>query len=66
MSLKTVSGRADADKNIAYTVLQELQNSSLFDPNPQETKTASDVTNDEETGTFTFSIIARLKHPLRL
>ena len=66
VSLKNVSGQADADKGIAYTVLQELQNSSKFDPDPQETRTDSDVTNDEQTGTFTFSIIARLKRPLKL
>ena len=66
VSLKNVSGQADADKGIAYAVLQELQSSSLIDPDPQETKTASDVTNDEQTGTFTFSIVARLKRPLKL
>jgi type IV pilus assembly protein PilM len=66
VSLRNVSGQADADKGIAYTVLQELQNSPLFDPDPQETKTASDVANDEQTGTFTFSLIARLKRPLKL
>ena len=66
VSLKTVSGQADADKGIAYAVLQELQNSPLFDPDPQETQTTSDVTNDEQTGTFTFSIVAKLKHPLKL
>ena len=66
VSLKNVSGQADADKGIAYTVLQELQNSPLFDPDPQETRTDSDVSNDEQTGTFTFSLIARLKRPLKL
>jgi type IV pilus assembly protein PilM len=66
VSLKNVSGQPDADKGIAYTVLQELQNSPLFDPDPQETKTSSDVTNDEQTGTFTFSLVARLKPPLKL
>ena len=39
VSLKNVSGQADADKGIAYAVLQELQSSPLFDPDPQETKT---------------------------
>jgi hypothetical protein len=66
VSLKNVSGQADADKGIAYTVLQELQNSPYFDSDPQETRTDSDVTNDEQTGTFTFSLIARLKRPLKL
>ena len=66
VSLKNISGQADADKGIAYTVLQELQNSPVFDPNPQETRTDGDVINDEQTGTFTFSLIARLKLPLKL
>lgn len=66
VSLKDVSGRADADKGIAYTVLQELQNSPLFDPAPQATRISSELTHDEPTGTFTFSIIAKLKRPLKL
>ncbi|HEY5480218.1 MAG TPA: hypothetical protein VIL39_01935, partial [Verrucomicrobiae bacterium] len=65
VSLKEVSGQADSDKGIAYAVLQELQNSPLFDPDPQETKTDSEVTYDES-GTFTFRIIARLRRPLKL
>jgi hypothetical protein len=47
-------------------VLQELHNSPLFESDPQQTRTASDVTNDEQTGTFTFSIVAKLKHPIKL
>jgi len=66
VSLKDTSGRPEADKDIAYTVVQELQNSPLFDPDPQETHTTSDVINDEQTKTFTFSVAARLKHPLKL
>ena len=66
VSVKDVSGRPEADKDIAYTVVQELQNSPLFDPDPQETHTTSDVINDEQTKTFPFSVAARLKHPLKL
>ncbi len=55
----------DADKGIAYTVLQELQNDPLFDPDPKQTRTDSEVSYDEN-GTFTFRIIARLKRPLKL
>jgi type IV pilus assembly protein PilM len=62
VSLKDVSGQADADKGMAYAVLQE---SPLFDPDPQETKTDSEVTY-EENGTFTFRIIAKLRRPLKL
>ena len=66
VSLKNASGQPDADKGIAYTVLQELQTSPYFDPDPQNTHTTSEVMNDEQTGTFTFSVAARLKHPLKL
>jgi type IV pilus assembly protein PilM len=66
VSLKNTSGKADADKGIAYSVLQELQNSPFFDPDPQETHTISEVVNDDQSGTFTFSIVAKLKHPLKL
>jgi type IV pilus assembly protein PilM len=66
VSVKDISGKPEADKDIAYTVVQELQNSPLFDPDPQETHTTSDVINDEQTKTFTFSVAARLKRPLKL
>jgi type IV pilus assembly protein PilM len=66
VSLKGISGQPDADKGIAYAVEQELRNSPLFDPDPQQTRTTSDVSSDEQTGTFTFSVVARLKQPLKL
>jgi hypothetical protein len=66
VSLKNVSGQADADKGIAYTVLQELQGSPLFDSDPKETRTEGDVSNDEQSGTFTFTLVARLKRPFKL
>ena len=64
VSLKNISGRADADKGIAYTVLDGLQNNPLFEK--EETRTEGDVANDEQTGTFTFTLVARLKQPLKL
>ncbi len=66
VSLKSVSGKPEADKDVAYAVEQELRNSPLFDPDPQQTRTTSDVSSDEQTGTFTFSVVARLKQPLKL
>jgi type IV pilus assembly protein PilM len=65
VSLKDVSGKAEADKEIAYAVLQELQSNPLFDPDPLETRTEGEVAYGEN-GTFTFRIIARLKRPLKL
>ena len=66
VSLKSISGEPNADKDIAYAVEQELRSSPLFNPDPQQTRTTSDVSNDEQTGTFTFSVVARLKDPLKL
>jgi hypothetical protein len=64
VSLTAVSGQPEANKGIAYDVLRELQTCPQFDP--AETKTTTDVTLDEQTGTFTFSIVAQLKPPLKL
>jgi type IV pilus assembly protein PilM len=65
VSLTKVSGQPDADKTLAYAVLQQLQDNPLFD---KEATSFSDagVASDEQTGTFTFGVIARLKRPLKL
>jgi len=64
VNVAAVSGQPQANMGIAYDVLKELQESALFDK--EATKTSTDVTLDEQTGTFTFSIVARVKHPLKL
>ena len=64
LSLASVS--ADANKDTAFTVLTELRNSPMVDPDPAETKFTSDVGNEEPPGTFTFSVTVKLKHPLAL
>jgi type IV pilus assembly protein PilM len=69
VKLAPTSDLPDPDKGIAYDVLKELQasqlqGSPLFDA--EETKTTTDVTTDPATGTFTFSIVAKLKRPLKL
>jgi hypothetical protein len=66
VSLKDISGKPEADKDIAYAVEEGLQSSPFFDPDKQETHTTSDVIPDEQTKTFTFTVVARLKHPLKL
>ncbi|HWH71147.1 MAG TPA: hypothetical protein VNT26_17300, partial [Candidatus Sulfotelmatobacter sp.] len=64
VSLSSV--RPEANKETAFSVLNEIRNSPLFDPDPEETKFNGDVGNEEPPGTFTFGIIARLKRPLKL
>ncbi len=66
VSLKDVSGQPDADKDIVYAVQSALQSSPYFDPDPQETHTTGDIMPDDQTKTFTFTVVARLKHPLKL
>ncbi len=57
----------DANKATAIAVVDELRNSPLFDPSPDETKIPSgDVGNEEPPGTFTFVVVAKLKRPLKL
>jgi type IV pilus assembly protein PilM len=65
VSLVKISGQPEVDKGIAYSVLQELQESPLFDKE-QTTFSNTGVVLDEPTGTFTFSIIAKPKRPLKL
>jgi type IV pilus assembly protein PilM len=63
VDLTGVSGQPEANKGIAFDVLKELQNSPPFEA--EETKTSTDVTPDAN-GTFTFSVVAQLKRPLKL
>jgi type IV pilus assembly protein PilM len=64
LSLNAIS--PDANKDTAFTVLTELRNSPMVDPDPAETKFTSDVGNEEPPGTFSFSVTVKLKHPLAL
>ncbi len=62
VSLKAI--RADANKQIVYAVLGEIQNSPLFDR--EYTGVKSNISEDEAPGTFTFGITVGLKKPLKL
>jgi type IV pilus assembly protein PilM len=64
VSLIQVSGQPEANKETAYTVLTEIRNSQLFDA--AGTRFDRDIGADEAPGTFTFSITAKLKKPLKL
>jgi hypothetical protein len=66
VSLTKQTGKPEANKETAYTVLDEIRSSPAFDPDPQETKVSEDPSGDEEPGTFTWSIVARLKHPIKI
>lgn len=63
VSLTRVSNQPEANKAIAYAVVDELRSSPLFDP--ENTKFASDVGNEEPPGTFTFTVSAKLKRELK-
>jgi type IV pilus assembly protein PilM len=64
VSLAQSTGQADANKATAFTVLNELRNSSFFDAT--NTVFSGDIGGEEPPGTFTFKVDAYLKHPLKL
>jgi hypothetical protein len=66
VSLTQSTGRPEANKEIAYSVLNEIRNCPVFDSDPQETKVSKGLSGDEEPGTFTVNIVARLKHPMKV
>ncbi len=68
ISLTAATGQPEANKGVSYAVLDEIRASSLFDPDPAETRFpgSGGISADEPPGTFTFSIVARLKRPLKL
>ncbi len=55
----------DADKEVVYSVLNEIRNSPLFDPDKEVTHDVN-MSNEETPGTFTFGIVIGLKRPLKL
>ena len=56
----------EANKETAYSVLNELKSSPLFDPDPEETKFSGNIGNEEPPGTFTFGVTVGLKRPAKL
>ncbi|HRT57793.1 MAG TPA: hypothetical protein P5038_14290, partial [Candidatus Paceibacterota bacterium] len=63
ISLTRVSPSANTET--AFAVLNEIRNSPLFDPG-KETDFTGNISNEEPPGTFTFSIKAKLKRPMKL
>ena len=62
VSLTAVSASANTD--IAFTLLNEIKASPLFDP--AETQFLGNISGDEPPGTFTFGVTVKLKQPLKL
>jgi type IV pilus assembly protein PilM len=62
ISLNSV--KADANKELLYSVLNEIKGSPLFDQ--EGTTDMGSIGPEEPPGTFTFGIHAKLKRPLKL
>jgi len=63
VSLTSVS--PEANKEIVYSVLSEVKNSPLFDPEYTDSD-GKGIGAEESPGTFTFGLVVGLKHPLKL
>ena len=65
VSVSKSTGHPEADKQIAYAVLDEIRKNPAFDPDPRQTKVSENPTATEEPGTFTWSVVARLNRPIK-
>jgi type IV pilus assembly protein PilM len=63
VNLNDITGQPVANQTLAFQVQTEIANSPLFDPS---TRTTGELGAIEAPGTFTFTIAARLKRPLKL
>jgi len=63
VSLGSVS--PEANKEVVYSVLSEVKNSPLFDPDYTDSD-GKGIGAEEAPGTFTFGLVVGLKHPLKL
>ena len=64
ISLNRSTGDATANLTIAQNVLDEIHKSSVF--NPEASRFIGKLSDEESPGTFTFTIAATLKKPLKL
>src|SRR5262249_22984868 len=58
------SAGPDAKQAVAFSVLDEIKNNPLFDP--EDTKLNGTIGAEEPPGTFTFGINVKMKRPLKL
>ena len=56
--------QAEANKQTAYQILDEMKSSPYFEPT--NTAFSTEISPDEQPGTFWFGITNTLKHPLKL
>ena len=64
VSLTRSSNQPDANKALAYAVVDEIAGSPLFEP--AETKLFGTIGEEQPPGTFTFNVTVKLKRPLKL
>jgi type IV pilus assembly protein PilM len=65
VSMTRVSNKPEANKAVAYAVVDEIRGSPFFVSDPDQTKFAADPGNEEPPGTFTFGVTVALKRPLK-
>jgi|ERR1041385_763927 hypothetical protein len=63
ISFDRITHNASANQMIAHEVVEQIQQSALFD---QETAVVGKLGDEESPGTFTFTVAAKLRKPLKL
>jgi type IV pilus assembly protein PilM len=65
-AVSLASIKPEANKDILYSVLNEIKNIPLVDPDPDATHDTGQINPEEPPGTFTFGIVVGLKRPLKI
>jgi hypothetical protein len=65
VSLKVIVDNAANNKDIAYSVRDQIANSPMVNPDPKLTQLVGDISPDDANGTFTFTVSVEPLNPLK-
>jgi len=65
VSLKQTVDQSANNKDIAYSVRDQIANSPMVNPDPKLTQLVGDISQDDANGTFTFTVSVEPLNPLK-
>ena len=65
VSLKVIVDNSANNKDIAYSVRDQIANSPMVNPDPKLTQLVGDISQDDANGTFTFTVSVEPLNPLK-